>query len=119
MKLSCVPTGGLLTSLRDELRYARLWLDGGLAPDGSRLLSTESYCANLVAHAPLFGEDPAAGGPAMGLHWVVLSLEGSPVLTYNGGTWGQESTLVLVPDRGFAFAGMTNAADGAAVLQAA
>jgi len=55
----------------------------------------------------------------MGLHWVVINLEGSTLLAYNGATWGQESSLVLVPDRGFAFAGMSNAVGGSAVLQAA
>lgn len=113
------PTGGLLTSLRDQLTYARFWLDGGVASDGRRLLSPESYRANLLVHAPLYGEDPAVGGAAMGLHWVVLRVDGLPLLAYNGATWGQESSLALVPDRRFAFAGLSNAAGGAAVLQAA
>jgi CubicO group peptidase (beta-lactamase class C family) len=84
------PTGGLLTSLHDQLTYARFWLDDGVASDGQRLLSPESYGANLLVHAPLFGEDSAAGA-AMGLHWVVLSVGGSPLLAYNGATWGQPS----------------------------
>src|SRR5262249_30632002 len=31
--------GGLVSSVRDQLRYARFWLGDGTAPDGTRLLS--------------------------------------------------------------------------------
>jgi CubicO group peptidase (beta-lactamase class C family) len=39
------PTGGLISSARDQLRYARFHLGDGTAPDGTRLLSQASLVA--------------------------------------------------------------------------
>src|SRR5262249_17020819 len=39
------PTGGLISSARDQLQYARFPLGDGTAPDGARLLSEASLVA--------------------------------------------------------------------------
>src|SRR5499433_2085005 len=42
---SLYPTGGLISSARDQLQYARFHLGDGTAPDGTRLLSQASLVA--------------------------------------------------------------------------
>jgi CubicO group peptidase (beta-lactamase class C family) len=47
------PTGGLISSARDQLRYARFHLGDGRAPDGTRCLPSSrwSRCAPTLARA--------------------------------------------------------------------
>ena len=42
---SCDPTGALMSSVREQLRYARFHLGDGTAPNGSRLLSPQALQA--------------------------------------------------------------------------
>jgi CubicO group peptidase (beta-lactamase class C family) len=105
------PTGGLISSARDQLQYARFHLGDGTAPDGTRLLSE----AALVA----MRSNPGPGGTlfveldGIGVNWMLRpSAEGVRIVEW-GGTWaGQLSGFQLVPDRGFAFTMLTNSEGG-------
>jgi len=104
-------TGGLISSARDQLRYARFHLGDGTAPDGTRLLSD----ASLVA----MRSNPGPGGTmvveldGMGVTWMLRpSAEGVQIVEH-GGTWqGQVSGFLMVPERGFAFTVLTNSEGG-------
>jgi CubicO group peptidase (beta-lactamase class C family) len=111
MPRSLHPTGGLISSARDQLQYARFHLGDGTAPDGTRLLSE----ASLVA----MRSNPGPGGTiiveldGMGVTWMLRpSAEGVRIVQH-GGTWqGQHSGFLMVPDRGFALTVLTNAEGG-------
>lgn len=108
---SAHPTGGLISSARDQLQYARFHLGDGTAPDGTRLLSE----ASLVA----MRSNPGPGGTevveldGMGVTWMLRpSAEGVQIVEH-GGTWqGQLSGFLMVPERGFAFTVLTNSEGG-------
>jgi CubicO group peptidase (beta-lactamase class C family) len=53
--------GGLVSTLDDYFRFARLLLSGGRLPDGSRLLSREAVETMTTDH---IGADPGVPGPA-------------------------------------------------------
>lgn len=89
------PAGGVVTSVRQFLRYARFHLGDGTTEDGTRLLSAETMQA---MRTPQMASNP------FGLSW---HLDGD-IVWHAGGTFGQSALLQLVPDRGFAFLGMTN-----------
>jgi CubicO group peptidase (beta-lactamase class C family) len=107
------PAGGIVASVREMLRYARLWLDDGVSPDGERLLLPQAL--------QQIGT-PQARQPAdlftVGLSWALADLDGVPIWTHDGGTFGQNSRLFIARERGFAYCALTNVSDGSAVLGA-
>jgi CubicO group peptidase (beta-lactamase class C family) len=112
MPRSVHPTGGLIFSVREQLRYAAFHLGDGRAPDGTRLLTNEA----LVA----MRSNPRPGGTllveldGMGVTWQLRpSAEGVRIVQH-GGTWaGQHSGFIMVPERGFALTALTNSQGGA------
>jgi Beta-lactamase len=105
------PTGGLISSARDQLRYARFHLGDGTAPDGTRLLSE----ASLVA----MRSNPGPGGTiiveldGVGVNWLLRSsAEGVRIVQHGGSVPGQLSGFLMVPDRGFALTVLTNSEGG-------
>jgi CubicO group peptidase (beta-lactamase class C family) len=89
--------GGIVTSVRELLRYARFWIDGG------DLLSPESVEEMTRPQVPVGGNVEAVG-----LAWMLMSIEGVRLIGHGGGTKGQISWLGIAPDDGFAIAILTN-----------
>jgi CubicO group peptidase (beta-lactamase class C family) len=105
--------GGIVASVREMLRYARLWLGDGLSPDGARLLTPESL-AQIGT--------PQSRQPAdlltFGLSWALADENGVKFWTHGGGTSGQNSRLLMARERDFAYCALTNVVEGSAVLGA-
>jgi CubicO group peptidase (beta-lactamase class C family) len=109
------PTGGLISSARDQLYYARFHLGDGTAADGARLLTPRSL--------PAMRSDLGPGGTlvveidGVGVTWWRRrTAEGVPVF-HHGGSWqGQESGFVFVPERGFAMTLLTNSTGGSKLV---
>lgn len=108
------PAGGLVASVENELRYARFHLGDG-SIDGERLLKADSLQQMQSPLGP-GGSVPSVPGlfEAMGITWHILSRGGERIVLHHGGTLGQHSTFVLVPDRKFAITVLTNADTGVA-----
>jgi CubicO group peptidase (beta-lactamase class C family) len=105
------PTGGLISSVRDQLQYARFHLGDGTAPDGTRLLMPASLAA--------MRSNPGPGGTllveldGMGVTWMLRpSAEGVRIVQHGGDVPGQHSGFLMVPDRGFALTVLTNSEGG-------
>jgi CubicO group peptidase (beta-lactamase class C family) len=110
------PTGGLISSARDQLRYARFHLGDGTAPDGTRLLRE----ASLVA----MRSNPGPGGTLLveldgvGVTWMLRpSAEGVRLVQHGGTVPGQLSGFLMVPDRGFALTVLTNSEGGSKLVR--
>jgi CubicO group peptidase (beta-lactamase class C family) len=100
------PCGGTLaTTAADLLAFASLHIYDGLAPDGARLLSAES--ARAMREARIDQPDPSHS-PAWGWGWGVERLDGPRIVEHAGNTCGQQSQLLVVPERGVAVAVLTN-----------
>jgi CubicO group peptidase (beta-lactamase class C family) len=104
--------GGIVSSVRDMLRYARFHLGDGTAPDGTRLLSEQGLRA---MRAP---QVAGALDNSMGLGWWLRQIGDVTLVSHGGGTIGQAALLVLVPEREFGLIVLTNSASGGAVTQA-
>jgi CubicO group peptidase (beta-lactamase class C family) len=109
------PTGGLISSVRDQLRYAAFHLGDGTAADGSRLLKKKS----LVA----MRSNPGPGGTllveldGMGVTWMLRpSAEGVRIVQHGGDYVGQHAGFIMVPERGFALTVLTNSEGGPKLL---
>jgi CubicO group peptidase (beta-lactamase class C family) len=106
---SLEPAGGNFWSTTPEqLLFARLHLSDGVTPDGVRLLP--AYTTQLMrTPQSFFGGVTAL---QMGLIWFVQEIGGIRFATHIGDTFGQHTTLVIAPDKGFALVLLTNAEPG-------
>ncbi len=110
--------GGLVTNVKELLRYAQFHLGDGTTESGERLLSAESMETMQTPQITKWGKREF-----MGLSWWIDD-EGNAdeplrVVYHGGGTKGQISRLVLVPERQFALAMVTNADRGGRVIDEA
>ena len=100
------PTGGIITDVKTLLRYAQFQLGDGATAEGTRLLQPETMKLMQSPQVAIWG------GRSMGLSWFIDDIEGVRRLSHGGGTKGQISLLMLVPDHDFAIAVFTNAEQG-------
>jgi CubicO group peptidase (beta-lactamase class C family) len=103
--------GGLISSARDQLRWAQFHLgDGGslLTPRSMRLMKSH----------------PGPGGTlfveldGVGVTWMIRpTAEGPKVIQHGGDLTGEHSGFLMVPDRRFALTVLTNSETGPALLE--
>ncbi|GAA1011552.1 serine hydrolase [Acrocarpospora pleiomorpha] len=111
---SNAPAGAMLAmSPRDLLTFAGMHLAGGVAPDGTVVLSTGSAAAMRLPQVTV--PDVALMGNAWGLGWELFDWSGRTVIGHDGGTIGQSAFLRVVPDRNLAIALLTNGGNPVAV----
>ncbi len=96
--------GGIVTSVPELLRYARFWIDGG------DFLSRESVEEMTRPQVTVGGNIEAVG-----LAWMLTTIEGVGFIGHGGGTNGQISSLAIAPDKGFALVVLTNHDKGGTV----
>ncbi|MDQ0113995.1 serine hydrolase domain-containing protein [Paenibacillus harenae] len=102
------PSGGALcATAADLILFAQMNLNGGLAPDNTRLLASKSVAAmqRLAAETP---DKWTSGNIGWGLGWMIYDWNGVPVFGHDGATIGQNGYLRIVPGSGVAIALLTN-----------
>jgi dipeptidyl aminopeptidase/acylaminoacyl peptidase/CubicO group peptidase (beta-lactamase class C family) len=100
------PAGLICSTPADVLGFARLHLTGGLAPDGTRLLTEPSAAAMTDLQADL--PDKYTLGDSWGLGWIRFGWNGRRLIGHDGNTIGQSAFLRLLPDEGLAVTLLTN-----------
>jgi CubicO group peptidase (beta-lactamase class C family) len=110
MLRSGIQAAGYLVSTAEDLgRYLRMYLDGGVAEDGTRIVSAESLRVMTEpgpeAHLGPWG-DGAEVRYAMG--WFVGGPFDEPALLHAGNTPDSSAMLTLLPERGEAVATLMN-----------
>jgi CubicO group peptidase (beta-lactamase class C family) len=94
------PVGGLATTTRDLIAWARFELGGGdplLSPELARRMREPTV------EAPGWAQ-----GDAVGISWLLSDVAGLRVVGHGGATLGQLSLFKMVPERGFALVSCTN-----------
>lgn len=102
------PAGLITARVHDVLTFARMHLAGGVAPDGTRILSADSARAMTEQQVEL--PDPTFTD-SWGLGWMRFDWSGHRVIGHDGGTIGQAAFLRLSPERDFAMSLLTNGGD--------
>ena len=110
------PAGLITASAHDLLTFARFHLDGGLAPDGKRLLSEASVAAMQQPRAVI--PDFGAPGAAIGLGWRVNRWDGRTIIGHDGDTVGQSAYLRVDPQARFAACLLTNSGQSSSLYRA-
>jgi CubicO group peptidase (beta-lactamase class C family) len=104
---SNAPAGSMLTMRpRDLLAFARMHASGGVAADGTTVLTSTSVKAMQEHQVKL--PDLGMLGTFWGLGWEIFDWPGGTVIGHDGGTIGQAAFLRMVPDRDVAIALLTN-----------
>jgi CubicO group peptidase (beta-lactamase class C family) len=102
------PSGGLISTLTDQLRYARFQLSDGIAENGARLLGAEWVAQMRTPQVPA-----GNGIDALGITWMLRDIDGVLIMQHGGATNGQHSAFMFVPSHGFALTILTNGNGGA------
>ncbi|MFE2745694.1 serine hydrolase domain-containing protein [Streptomyces scopuliridis] len=103
---SAGPYGGISATAADVVRFARLFVDGGTAPDGTRVLSAGAVEAMLTREVEL--PDQWFLGAHWGLGWGLFEWDGARGFGHDGSTFGQLAYLRAIPEAGIALALLTN-----------
>ena len=99
------PMGGAVTTVADQLTWARFHLGDGTAKDGARVLSERVLKGMQQPTVQCPGN---ALGEAIGISWLLRDVEGLRIVAHGGDTAGQHSTFEMVPERHFAITSLTN-----------
>jgi hypothetical protein len=81
-------------------------MNGGVAADGTRVLSEESTAAMTEKEAEL--PDKYILGDSWGLGWIRFGWDGRRLVGHDGNTLGQAAFLRVLPDEGLAVTLLTN-----------
>lgn len=100
------PAGLINSTVSDVLAFARMHLSGGVAADGTRVLS-EAAVARMQQHE-VDMPDPYSLGDAWGVGWILFDWDGRRLYGHDGNTIGQASFLRILPDEGIAVTLLTN-----------
>ena len=110
------PAGLITAAAHDLLTFARFHLDGGLAPDGKRLLSGASVAAMQQPRAVI--PDFGVPGAAIGLGWRVSRWDGREIIGHDGDTVGQSAYLLVDPQARVAACLLTNSGQSTSLHRA-
>lgn len=99
------PPGGLWTTTREQMKWARFHLGGG-----GPLLSRHSLELMRTPQVAV----PGIPSLHMGMDWFVQDIAGTQLVFHNGDTFGLHTVFVLAPSRGFALVLLTNSLGGSA-----
>jgi CubicO group peptidase (beta-lactamase class C family) len=100
------PAGLICSTPADVLTFARMHLAGGLAADGTRVLSAESTRAMTQLEADL--PDKYSLGDSWGIGWIRFGWDARRLVGHDGNTIGQAAFLRVLPEAGLAVTLLTN-----------
>ncbi len=106
------PVGGVVSNVRDLLGCARFHMGDGRGADGTPVLKRETLAAMRAPALTKHGSQEM-----MALTWHLSDEGGVRQVSHGGSTLGQNASLVLVPERGFALAILTNSGAGRRLIR--
>jgi CubicO group peptidase (beta-lactamase class C family) len=113
--LSVAPAGALWSNATEMASYIQMELAGGIAPDGTRVVSEENLettwqtqVAMRALAAPDVPPEMATMAQGYALGWVVGDYHGQRLLSHSGGTFGFSAQAALLPDAGLGLVILTN-----------
>jgi len=107
------PAGGAWSTLRDLARFAATEAQGGVTPEGRRVVSV----ANLGERRRLRIHDGDGPDSGYGLGLGVDRYHGLPILSHHGGAFGFGTTLLVLPAQRVGIVVLTNVRNGGGYAQ--
>ena len=109
------PAGGIWSTTRDLIRYARFHSGAGVVAGPSNVVHPDSLAQ---MQEPVMGF-PGTPSLQMGRDWFVQEVDGLRAVFHGGDTLGQHAELVMVPEHNVALAVLTNGQGGGNAVAAA
>ncbi|CAG0937192.1 hypothetical protein TFLX_06105 [Thermoflexales bacterium] len=100
------PGGNINSTPREVLTMAHVFLNGGTAPNGRRIVSTEAIREMMASRVPI--PDPYLLGSEWALGLTVFHWHSETVYAHDGGTIGQQARLRILPDSNLAITLLAN-----------
>ncbi|MFX0576132.1 serine hydrolase domain-containing protein [Nocardia nepalensis] len=107
------PGGGIVSSVADQLRWARFHLGDGRTDNGEQVLPAEVLSQMQEQTVELRG---STLGDAFGICWFLREVDGVRTVGHGGSSNGQFAELLMVPERNFAITVMSNAGPDDGIL---
>lgn len=104
---AAVGVGGAIMTVGDMLKYAAFHMGDGTNEQGKQIMAAETLQQMREEQAVKIGSDDM-----IGITWHLSDVDSVRTVSHGGGTVGQISRLVLVPEQEFALAVVTNANSG-------
>ena len=116
MQRSAGPAGLINSTARELCLFARMHLAGGVATDGTRVISAETTAAmqRLQTEIP----DRHTLGKGWGLSWILFDWDGNELIGHDGSTLGQSAFLRVLPEAGLVVSLLTNGGNARDLYQA-
>lgn len=100
------PGGNVNSTAREVVTMAHVFLNGGKAPSGTRIISAEIIREMMESRVPI--PDPYVLGLEWALGLTVYHWYGETVYAHDGSTVGQQARLRILPDSNLAIAMLAN-----------
>jgi len=100
------PGGNVNSTAREVVTMAHVFLNGGKAPNGTRMVSAEIIREMMQSRVPI--PDPYMFGPEWALGLIVCDWHGETVYAHDGSTVGQSARLRILPDSNIAISMLAN-----------
>ena len=100
------PGGNVSSTARDVVTMAHVFLHGGTALNGTRIVSAEIIREMMESRVPI--PDPYMFGPEWALGLIVCDWHGETVFAHDGSTVGQSARLRILPDSNVAISMLAN-----------
>lgn len=107
---SADPAGGIWSTTRDLIRYARFHVARGTVAGAANVVHPDSLRQMREPAMPIPGLPMQ-----MGLDWFVQDVDGTRAFMHGGDTAGQHAELVAIPEQEFALVVLTNGQGGGAL----
>ncbi|MEO3871090.1 serine hydrolase domain-containing protein [Nonomuraea sp. B12E4] len=107
MPRAVAPGARVIVSAGDVARFARMHLDGGLAPDGTRVLSAGAVAAMQCREVDS-PDEWTVSAAGWGLGWTLHDWNGTFGFGHDGSAVSQHSYLRVLPDAGVALVLLAN-----------
>jgi CubicO group peptidase (beta-lactamase class C family) len=101
------PAGGMSTTVRDLITWAKFHLGDGRSADGERVLKKETLDSMKQPTVDIRG---GVLGDYIGISWFLRDIGGVRVVGHGGNTAGHNCSFSMVPERDFAVTVLTNSA---------
>lgn len=110
------PCGSVSASMPDLLAFASIFLNGGVAPNGTRLISEQACLA--MTHSTVSLADQGVENVGWGLGWQLPNWGDEPAFGHGGATEGQRAKITILPEHRMIIAVLTNASAGSEMAAA-